>query len=37
MSAAETVVVAYLAGVFTIPGIVYAVCRWDRWRAGRGE
>ena len=37
MTPAETVVVAYLAGVFTVPAVVWGVLRFDRWRAGRAE
>ena len=37
MSAAERLLLAYLAGVGTLPVLVWVVCRYDRWRAGRGE
>ena len=37
MSRLELAVLAYCAGVFTLPAVVYGVCRYDRWRAGRSS
>lgn len=30
-------VLAFVAGVGTLPALAWAVFRWDRWRAGRGS
>jgi hypothetical protein len=37
MNPTERLVVAYLAGVATLPVVVWGVCRFDRWRAGRSD